>query len=73
MTEDIRKSLLKGACTQAAREYLGSMPNSHLFTYEQLAFVLRSRYGKTTMSKKLYFDKLAQKSSETIYDYADCM
>ena len=56
MTEDIRKSLLKGACTQAAREYLGSMPNSHLFTYEQLAFVLRSRYGKMTMSKKLYFD-----------------
>ena len=41
--------------------------------HEHLAFVLCSRYGKTTMSKKLYFDKLAQKSSETIYDYADRM
>ena len=71
MTEDIRRALLKGACTQAAREYLGSMANSHTFTYDQLAFVLRARYGKTTMSKKLHFDRLSQKTNETLYEYAD--
>ena len=37
----------------------------------QLAFVLRVRYGKTTMSKKLYFNRLSQKNNETIYEYAD--
>ena len=71
MTEDIRRALLKGACTQAAREYLGSMANSHIFTYDQLAFVLHARYGKTTMSKKLHFDRLSQKTNETLYEYAD--
>ena len=71
MTEDIRRALLKGACTQVVREYLGSMANPHIFTYDQLAFVLRARYGKTTMSKKLHFDRLSQKTNETLYEYAN--
>ena len=45
MTEELRKNLLRSACRDTAREYLGSLTRLSEASFDILVFSLRQRFG----------------------------
>ena len=45
MTEELRKNLLRSACRDTAREYLGYLTGLSGASFDVLVFSLRQRFG----------------------------
>ena len=45
MAEELRKHLLRSACCDTAREYLGSLTGLSGASFDVLVFSLRQRFG----------------------------
>ena len=45
MTEELRKNLLRSACRDTAREYLGLLSGLSSASFDVLVFSLRQRFG----------------------------